>query len=357
MTFIVNKKNIDLSLASEPEKLNDFEKQCINFAKAWLNGTKSFNIQSSGSTGKPKTIILKRELMEYSARQTIDKLKLQKEDKALVCLNTSYVGGMMMLVRALIEEMKIECVEPSSNPLKNHHKYFDFIALAPLQLETILLQNNEQEIKLLNQAKAVIVGGAAVSTSLIKQTQALECPIYSTYGMTETISHIGLKRLNGNKAEKNFTTLGDCQLKTDSRGCLVINGKITQNQDIVTNDLVEIFSENEFLWLGRIDNVINSAGIKFQTETLESKIKECISENYFITGIPCNTLGEKISLWIENSEKTKINQNQKKAILENLNKKLSKYEKIRELFFVNKFEYTPTDKIQRKKTVALQLGH
>ena len=346
-------KPIDLKESNDLQLHTETERDIIQFCQEWTEGRENFDIQTSGSTGVPKKIKLSRKIIEYSAKQTVEALKLKKGHIALICLNTKYVGGMMMLVRSLMFEMHIEYVEPCSNPVRLTNKKFDFIALAPLQLETIL--GSPEDTRKLNKAKAIIIGGAPINENLARSIERIKAPTFSTYGMTETISHIALKRLNGDEKSKYYSTLGDCKIKKDNRGCLIINGKITEYKDLITNDIVEIISENKFEWLGRVDNIINSGGIKFQIEDLERKIKPIMNSEYFIFGIECNRLGQKISVWVEHKDHVQKNQNQenKSELLENMNGFLSKYEKIKEIIFVEKFHFTNTNKIQRKRTVEL----
>ncbi len=172
--------------------------QTLQFCKDWLLGKETFRILTSGSTGAPKPIEISRKQMLASAKATAKALDLQAGDTALVCLNTNYIAGKMMLVRGLEIGMNMIVVEPSSAPFTTINTQFptiNFYAFVPLQLLTLL--KNDIHIGTLNRAKAIIIGGAAVDKALENRLQAISAPIYATYGMTETVSHIALKRLNG----------------------------------------------------------------------------------------------------------------------------------------------------------------
>jgi O-succinylbenzoic acid--CoA ligase len=345
----------------EKSQLTDFELNTLNFCQDWLNQKSIFQITTSGSTGQPKLWQISRDQMLASASSTIKALGLNANDKALVCLNTAYIGGMMMLVRGLAFDLELFIIPPSGNPLENVSKYnssqlalnFDFLALVPLQLENILTQT-PQLIDVLNKAKAIIIGGAEIQPKLSQMIDnQLTAPTYHTYGMTETISHIALKRLNGKEKSDYFQTLSDVEIKLNSLNCLEIKAPVTENQWISTNDIVELIDNQHFKWIGRIDNVINSGGLKLQIEVIEQKIAEVffelqIANAFFVAGLPDEKLGEKIHLIIEGQA---FSPEIEGKVIFSLTKKLNKYEIPKKLLYFEKFYRTNTDKINRKVTI------
>jgi len=326
-----------------------FEQATFDFVRAWLAGEDTFIITTSGSTGDAKTISITRSQMNESAMRTIEALGLAKNDVSFVCLNTRYIGGRMMLVRALETGMRIVAREPSSTPLAGISDHIDFAAMVPLQIEATLAS---KEASKFDGMKAIIIGGAVVSDTLQTSIQKIKAPVYATYGMTETISHIALKRLNGDNPSSYFTVLPGIDIQRDDRGCLVIHASYIQ-ETIVSNDLVEIIGGNKFQWLGRWDNVINSGGIKVMPEKIEAEIGKIfnslnVHQNYFVHGIPDKRLGSKIILVVEGEFFVK-----KKQVLEALYQTFSKYEVPKEIISIPTFVYTTTGKINRKKTLNL----
>lgn len=280
---------------------------------------------------------------------TTDRLGLVEGDRALICLNTELIAGKMMLVRGLETGMEMFVIPPSSNPLKEipDEAALDFTALVPYQLETILKQS-PQKTHILNRMKAIIVGGAPVSASLEESIQKLKVPVYLTFGMTETVSHIALRRLNGDQRSEYFHTLDGITVRTDERGCLIID-YLMNSAPIVTNDLVEIAGSNSFRWLGRIDHVINSGGIKIHPEKTERQIEEVcslqgIDKRFFITGFPDLEFGEVAALVIEDQP---WGMAETSSFLEEVKKRLHKYEVPKHLFFVPQFKETPSGKVDR----------
>ena len=313
------------------------------FIKQWLQGENSFKLNTSGSTGKPKEIILTRHQLQQSALRTISALNLSEKNTALICLDTKYIAGKMMLVRALESNMKIVAIEPSSDPFQklNNGISNGFAAVVPLQLQEILSDANS--LQKLNQLETVIVGGGAVSNTLQKQISKLNCAVYATYGMTETVSHIALQRLNGSKASELFTVLSGIEISKDERGCLVIQMP-EFSEPIITNDLAEIINPNQFRWLGRFDNVINSGGFKIYPEKIEKALESFLPDQaFFITSILDERLGEKLVLILEGKNTT--------IDFSKLN--LHPYEIPKDIIHLPEFIRTETGKINRVKTMRL----
>ena len=308
----------------------DFEKPVGDFLLDWFDSKNFIEMETSGTTGTPKTISVSKQAMVDSALATGDFFELEPGNKALQCLPVKYVAGKMMLVRAMILGLDLEFVAPSSHPLDHNELDFDFVAMVPLQA-----QNSIPELK---KVKKMIIGGAAINKTLEKQLLKLPTQVFETYGMTETITHIAARKLG----EKAFTVLPYVTISYDDRNCLVIHAPRISDEVIITNDIVELVNENQFIFLGRMDNVINSGGIKLIPEQIEEKLATKIQQRFFIASKPDNELGEKVVLVIEG---------EKHELEDSLYEALDKYEKPKELIFIPKFIETTTGKILRKETM------
>lgn len=338
------------------EQIRENESPCSHvawqFCRDWLNEETEFTLHTSGSTGKPKPINILRKQMVASANNTIKALGLEENDRFLVCINTAFIGGKMMLVRGLELGANLVVVEPSGNPLAeiSENEKYDFVALVPLQLQNIMAQNANKKA-VLNKMKAVIVGGAPVSKGLEREIGSLDCPIYSTYGMTETVSHIALKRLNGNEKSDFFEVLPNVEVSKNEVGCLVIRSEVTNNEKIITNDLVEFISPTKFRWLGRADNILNTGGIKVQLEEIELQIEQLLTElevplNFAIIPISDEKLGQKIVLFLETES---LGFDLKHKILSLSKQQLGKFKSPKEIRILRKFPLTSSGKIDRKE--------
>jgi O-succinylbenzoic acid--CoA ligase len=312
-----------------------FEADIGTFILNWLNPSKKIVVSTSGSTGNPKQIELKKEYMVNSAMATGDFFKIKPSNTALLCLPSIYIAGKMMLVRAMILGLEIDVTEPNSNPLDGVSKSYDFVAMIPLQAQNSIRQ--------LHQIKQLIVGGAPITLSLENKLELISSEVYATYGMTETITHVAIRKVG----KTTFKALPKISFKTDDRGCLVIDAPLVSDDRVITNDLVELISANEFKWLGRFDSIINSGGIKLIPEQIELKLNKIMDNQFFVAGIPDDTLGEKLVLLVEGEEDSLIFEKVRNF------KELSKYEVPKQVYFLNNFVETATGKINRKKTLTL----
>lgn len=310
---------------------DEYEKHIGEFLLEWLDDDLDIEVQTSGTTGKPKVIRLKKLAMIQSAIATGDFFSLEPGDKALLCLSAKYIAGKMMLVRAMILGLELDITTVDSKPLKYNDKQYDFAAMVPIQVENSL--------KKLQNIKKVIIGGATLSQSLIEKLKKLKkTKTYETYGMTETITHVAVRKIG----DATFKTLPNINISKDERDCLVIDAPKIMEDKVITNDVVDVVNENEFLWLGRFDNVINSGGIKLFPEQIEAKLQDLISDRFFIAGEKDEKLGEKVILVVESN---------KKDTDSSIFDVLEKFEKPKAIYFVPKFIETKTGKINRLKTV------
>jgi O-succinylbenzoic acid--CoA ligase len=336
-------KEVCYSLIKEGEP---YERVTGDFLIDWLNNKDYLYVNTSGSTGQPKAIKLKKQAMVNSAIATGDFFGLQPGDTALDCLPSHYIAGKMMLVRAMILGLEIDCVEPSAHPIFDYEKHYDFCAMIPLQLKHTL--NYTYNIK------TIIVGGSKVTKPLIERIKGCTSKFYETYGMTETITHVAVKQLQSkaSKGEDLFKALPNVTFNQDERNCLVINASKLVKEQLITNDIVDLQSETSFQLLGRIDNVINSGGVKLFPEQIEDKLQPVIDERFFVAGIEDDTLGEKLILCIENPRDTK--ESIRKRIMQI--KGLTKFEIPKDIYTTDKFVETVNGKIQRRKTIKSILG-
>ena len=255
-----------------------------------------------------------------------------------------------MLVRAMLLGWKLDYVAPSKTPLSFLNKQYDFCAMVPLQVSA--------SMSALSSIKTLLIGGAPVGKDLESSLQGLDSRVFESYGMTETASHIALKPLN-ESARKSvdgdtglFKTTAGADVAIDDRGCLVVHAEYISEEPIITNDLVELVGSDQFLWLGRLDHVINSGGIKLIPENIEAKLSPMIEERFILTGIPDPELGERLVLVIEGSANKDISPTKIKKSSE-----LQAYEIPKEIYYLQKFPETKTGKLRRKDITQMIRNH
>ncbi|ATA72092.1 O-succinylbenzoic acid--CoA ligase [Capnocytophaga sp. H4358] len=311
-----------------------------DFLLNWLDNRDFIEATTSGSTGVPKVIHLKKQFMVNSALATGKYLNLLPKNTALFCLPADFIAGKMMIIRSIILGLHLDIIQPSSMPLALTNRDYDFSAMIPLQASKSLYD--------LHRVKKLILGGASIDEDLENKLQNVSTHVYSSYGMTETISHIAMRRVNHTAThEESYKALPGVTFSQDDRKCLVINAPQIADHLVVTNDIVELISQTEFIWVGRYDNVINSGGFKVFPESVERKMKKYIKNQYFLTSEPNEKLGEKAVLYIEGNEKDYPTLSHDLFV----DKDMLKLEVPRAIYFVPKFEYTDNGKVRRDETV------
>lgn len=344
--------------------VSDYERRVLQFAQEWLSGQETFTVHTSGSTGQPKAIPLTRAQMVTSADLTCRALGIEPGDRAFVCVSVEFIAGMMMLVRGFERGLHMTIVDPVSRPLAAlpAGSRFELTAMVPLQLHETL-EGDAHERAILNAMKGILIGGAPVSMALAQQLQQIEAPMYHTYGMTETVSHIALKRLNGPGRSDRFIPFDGVELGLDERGCLRIVSALTRGETLQTNDLAELDADGSFRWLGRLDNVINSGGVKVQTEKVETALEAWLltyqggthaNRRFFVGPLPHERLGQAVVAVIEGrpfADQNAASPGLEETIRQQLQPVLTPYEAPRNVYFVDQLLETPTGKIDRRSNL------
>jgi o-succinylbenzoate---CoA ligase len=348
-TIWLNDKRVDLTSADDLSTFDNYEQGILLFIKEWLSGSNRFTLHTSGSTGIPKEIEVTRSQMIASAKATVNFLKINPKTPVTVCIDARYIGGKMQLVRALIHNLPLQIITPTTRLMDQLDALpsLGLISLVPIQLYSLL----DTAPQILNRATAVLIGGAPVQASYLTKLSPTAPPVYHTYGMTETISHIALKKLNHEDPSGEFTLLPGIEIATDDRGCLVITGEVTDNQPVTTNDIVELTSPSSFLWKGRYDNVVNSGGVKIFPEEVDKLIAPEVEAmvpgaQFFTSGVPDEKLGQKLILCIESAQNTKVS-----GLIETLKAKLPAYHAPKDIYFIEHFIKTSSGKVDKLKTV------
>lgn len=271
------------------------------FIAEWQNDEPTVLVHTSGSTGKPKPLRVEKLRMAASARITCQFLGLHKGDTALLCMPLDYIAGKMVVVRSLVWGLRLVAVEPSGHPLRGLHEAPDFAAMVPLQVYNTM-QVPEERARL-RQIRHLIIGGGAVSDELVSELSDFPNCVWSTYGMTETLSHIALRRLNGEQASQWYEPFEGVDVSLNADGCLVINAPAVCAEPLTTNDIAEIAVDGRhFRIRGRCDNVVCSGGIKLQIEEIEAKLQPFIDVPFMITKRSDARLGEMVVMLVASDD-------------------------------------------------------
>ena len=326
------------------------------FIDEWNNDSAYVEVKTSGSTGEPKRMLVEKRRMLNSARITCDFLGLKPGDTALLCMSTDYIAGKMMVVRSIERGLKLIEVEPCGHPLDIKHLtlnikhsqfsifnfQFDFAAMVPMQVYNSLQVPEEKER--LMAIRHLIIGGGAIDEAMEAELRTFPHAVWSTYGMTETLSHIALRRISGPEASEWYMPFPTVKLSTTDEGCLVIDAPEVCAQTLTTNDIVELKSDGRFRIRGRKDNVICSGGIKIQIEEVEQILKKYMRVPYIISKRKDEKFGEIVVLLTEGDTA------EAQTICEQV---LPKYHQPKVYLHVNQIPLTETGKPARKKAEEL----
>lgn len=308
-----------------------------SFLKQWYNSADYIIAHTSGSTGAPKEIKLLKSDMLVSARATNLFFDITAGDTLLCPLSADYIAGKMMIVRAIAADARLILEKPSNSPLKEDYGSVKLMPVVPSQIPAIPVER-------LASVENLLIGGAPLSPIQENYVRSLGVKAYASYGMTETASHVALRKIG---SEDYYDALPGISFKCDSDSCLNIVAPAFSFGSLQTNDVVELLSETRFHWLGRRDNVVISGGIKLHPELIEKKLTGIIDNNFFTVGVSDDKWGEKLVLCVENGLSCSVDE---LKIL--LSQHLDPYEIPKEIRILDSFEYTSSGKIIRRPSRA-----
>lgn len=337
------------------------------FLEEWNSDSPYVEVKTSGSTGEPKRMLVEKRRMLASAKITCDFLGLKEGDTALLCMSLDYIAGKMMVVRAIERGLRLIVVEPSGHPLGKTNVVPVFAAMVPMQVYNSLQVPGERER--LMMIKHLIIGGGAIDEALAEELKMFPNHVWSTYGMTETLSHIALRRLNGPEASEWYTPFPSVSVSLNEEGCLVIDAPEVCQERLVTNDIAELATQRgqslmcsansahegqspcvanvPFKILGRKDNVICSGGIKIQAEEVERMLKGHLRIPYLISKRPDKKFGEVVVMLTEGDVE------EAKRVCEAV---LPKFQRPKAYIHVSEIPMTETKKPARRQAEELAKG-
>ena len=329
-----------------------------DFLSEWNNDSDRVLVHTSGSTGKPKPMMVEKKRMLNSARITCDFLGLNPGDSALLCMSLDYIAGKMVVVRSIERHLHLISVPPSGHPLKDVDEEITFAAMVPMQVYNTLQVPEERER--LNRIRHLIIGGGAIDAALEQELKSFpgNIAIWSTYGMTETLSHIALRRINGDEPSEWYQPFDSVHISQTEEGCLVIDAPQVCAETLVTNDIVEIepyiynkVEKLRFRIKGRKDNVICSGGIKIQIEEVETLLKPHLEKPFMLAKKKDEKFGEIAVLLSEDEDIKKVEATVRRLLSDESEKssdhKKYKYWIPKEFRYVEHLPLTETGKPKR----------
>lgn len=345
----ISYNELELSNNSDLAQSHEYVKDIQMFLEQWRDTSDFIIAHTSGSTGKPKEIKLSKSAMKASAAATAKAFSIEMnhmrtaKKQPIICspLSAKFIAGKMMIVRALEWNADLVCIPPSGNPLAFLERNVDFMVMTPHQLARSFELGDETK---LNQVEKLLLGGSPVNKDLEDRISRINTPIFIGYGMTETMSHVALRRLNGTDASSIYRAVDGVSFSLDDRDCLVVHAPHRGVFELFTNDVATLLDEFTFNWLGRYDHVINTGGVKVFPEMIEEKIESIISQSFYISSQKEKVLGEEVVIVLEGElpdQDTISNWNSQMLAI------LHKYEMPRKWMSKEEFNYTQTGKVIR----------
>lgn len=246
----------------------------------FISDNKEMAFQTSGSTGVPKTIFHKKKHLIASARRTLDFFDLKVGSSALLMLPAQYTGGVMMLIRALVGGLTLYLIEPKLTT--EQVPLVDFLPCTPAQFLSMLDNGALRDF-----SGQILLGGAPSQKTLDVGT----LKVYEGYGMTETASHVALKTYG----EEEFRAIHGVLFSLEDESLLITAPHLGVDQ-LKTNDVAELISPTSFKLLGRLDDVINSGGIKLHPDKIEGDLLSLGLNDICISSRQNEQLGEQLVL-------------------------------------------------------------
>jgi len=325
-------------------RLPEWERELLTFLKEWFSPSDFIEAQTSGSTGEPQIIRLPKTTMQRSASRTIEFFGLQVGNRILLSLPCRFIAGKMMVVRAIIGQMDLITVDPSTDFDLLVDETFDLGAMVPNQVFKLLESpSGKQKIENISN---LLIGGSSIPANLEVHISQLTNRVVSTYGMTETASHIAVRELSGEKRSDIYLCLNGISVTSGLNNCLQIHdSKLTE--PLQTKDIAEILSPSSFQILGRVDDVIISGGIKYCPEKIEKTLLTVIQRRFVISSLPDEKLGEKLVLVIEGEP------DDVELIHRKLAELLPPFERPGAVYFLEKFPETPNGKLKRHEIARI----
>lgn len=337
-------------LFKESYGAGSFESSLADFLAEWFDGEEKVKVHTSGSTGTPKELRVEKRRMMNSAELTVSFLGLELGDTAMLCMPLQYIAGKMVVVRALTGGLDLTPVTPCGHPMQGIKEAPVFSAMIPMQVYNTLQVPEER--KMLEQTKHLIIGGGAIDETLEKTLRNFPESVWSTYGMTETLSHIALRRLSGPQASCWYTPFDNVSASSSAEGTLVIQAPSVNRETLVTNDIVEFNEQGQFRILGRKDNTINTGGVKVQIEQVEELLKKHLCRPFQITAAPDEKFGERIVLLIEGNEPECHEGTLDEALAQ-----LPPYWRPKQILYIGELPLTGTGKPDRATARRIARGH
>ena len=166
-------------------------RQRVAVAAAHLPADAAAVLFTSGSTGAPRGIVLSRAALLAAAASNAAHLGWRDDDRWLLALSTAHAGGLSLGLRCLLAHKPVVLLEGDFDPARvaalMSEARVTIASFVPTQLAALL---DDPAWHPPAQLRAVLLGGAPASPTLLAAAAARGVPFLTTYGMTETFGQV-----------------------------------------------------------------------------------------------------------------------------------------------------------------------
>jgi O-succinylbenzoic acid--CoA ligase len=252
-------------------------------------------IPTSGSTGTPKEVGLSADALRASARASHQFLNAKSGEQWSLLLPITHIAGINVLVRA---------IELGTSPTDMDVKV-EYTAIVPTQLHRAL-HGEEKLLHHLQNAKSVLVGGAASSEALLELAKATGITTVTTYGMSEMSGGCIYNNQPINGVDIRLNAHGAIELAGPMQAIGYLNDEklwdeSTDGKWFITNDGGEIRDGKVFV-TGRLDDQINSGGKKISLSVIDNFLHDKFPRQRFASlALDDKEWGQKLVLVVDGS--------------------------------------------------------
>ena len=229
-------------------------------------------VTSTGSTGANKEISLSAGALLASAKASNKFLNANYGETWSLLLPLTHIAAVNVLVRSL----ELGTIPVNLIGHDGEYPKVDYTAIVPTQLYNAL-NGDDHLLKHLQSAKAVLVGGAALTAELHVQATSAGIKIVTTYGMSETSGGCVYNGVPLEGVQVAITDLGFIKVLGP---VLASNLDLDSNNWFVTSDRGELV-DGHLKVLGRGDDVIISGGENISLSEIESAISQSFANFEF----------------------------------------------------------------------------
>jgi O-succinylbenzoic acid--CoA ligase len=267
-------------------------------------------IGTSGSTGTPKRAQLTPDALGASGTATHD--RLGGPGQWLLALPAQHIAGLQVLLRSVLADTTPVVLDPAggfdARTFSAAVRRMDpgarrYVSLVPTQL--VRLCDDPWCAETLQLLDAVLVGGAAMPPLLRRHAEACGIRVVPTYGMSETA---GGCVYDGNPLDGSLVDvdgegrvhLGGSTLAAGYLGRPRLSATVFHDGWFRTDDVGHLDPDGRLHVDGRVDDVINTGGVKVAPRLVEDAIAEHVSgiREVVVVGTPDPTWGEAVSAFL-----------------------------------------------------------